>query len=315
MRSVVRLAAVTVATALAAPAMASVLFSTDFETDETANWSFFKGPAAVQGSADYFFDYSTVGIPPAPSGTGTRGLKLQANLSGGVFGGVSTSPNGLNLTGNYVLTFDVWANFNGPFPGGGNGSTNLSTFGVGTNGTVVQWPGGVQNSVWFGATGDGGSASDYRAYSTAAPTSYAAGNPVYAAPSGAINNTAAYYSVLGSHSAPPAQLTLFPQQTGSTQVGAFGMTWRRVRITNIDGVIQWFIDDLLIATVPVGGAVTLAGGNIFFGHSDINAASSTDPNAPALLFTLIDNVVVVPEPASAGLLLSLGAVSVLRRRR
>ncbi|MFN4244260.1 MAG: PEP-CTERM sorting domain-containing protein [Tepidisphaerales bacterium] len=297
------------------PALAGVLFSENFEVDPTANWAFFKGPGTVQGSADYFFDYSTVGIPPAPSGTGTRGLKLQANLTGNVFGGVSTSPIGLNLTGNYILKFDAWANFNGPFPGGGNGSTNLSTFGVGTTGTVVQWPGGVQNSVWFGATGDGGSAADYRAYSTAAPTSYPSGNAVYAAPAGSINNTAAYYSVLGSHSAPAAQLALFPQQTGSTQVGAFGMTWRRITISNIDNVIQWFIDDLLIATVPVGGPVTLAGGNIFFGHSDINVNSSTDPNAPALLFTLIDNIVVVPEPASAGLLLALAGGLMARRRR
>ena len=299
---------------MSTPALAGVLFSQDFETDQTANWAFYRGPNTVQGSADYFFDYSTVGIPQAPGGTGTRGLKLQANLTGGIFGGVSTSPIGLNLTGNYVVKFDAWANFNGPFPGGGSGSTNLSTFGVGTAGTTVQWPGGVQDSVWFGATGDGGSAADYRAYSTAAPTSYAAGNPVYAS-GGAINNNNAYYAPLGSHAAPAAQLTLFPQQTGATQTGAFGMTWRRVTIENIDNVVRWFVDDLLIATVPVGGSVTLGGGNIFFGHSDINASSSTDPNAPALLFTLIDNIVVVPEPAALGLLAPMGLALAARRRR
>lgn len=297
------------------PALAGVLFSQNFETDQTANWVFYRGPNTVQGSADYFFDYSTVGIPQAPSGTGTRGLKIQANLTGGIFGGVSTSPIGLNLSGNYIVKFDAWANFNGPFPGGGNGSTNLSTFGVGTAGATAQWPGGVQDSVWFGATGDGGSAADYRAYSTAAPTSYTAGNAVYAAPGGAINNNNAYYAPLGSSAAPAAQLTLFPQQTGSVQPGAFGMTWRRVTIENIDNVVRWFVDDLLIATVPVGGNVTLAGGNIFFGHSDINATSSSDPNAPALLFTLIDNIVVVPEPAALGLLAPLGMALVARRRR
>ncbi len=39
--------------------------------------------------------------------------------------------------------------------------------------------------------------------------------------------------------------------------------------------------------------MTLGGGNILFGNSDINGSCSGDPNAPALLFTLIDNIVVV----------------------
>ena len=112
---------------------------------------------------------------------GTRGLKLQANQSSGVFGGVSVSPNGQSFFGDYVLQFDWWENFNGPAPVGGSGSTQLGTFGVGTSGTSPQWPGGTQDSIWFGGTGDGNSSSDWRAYSPAPAgvTRYADSAPGY----------------------------------------------------------------------------------------------------------------------------------------
>ncbi|MBK8916193.1 MAG: PEP-CTERM sorting domain-containing protein [Phycisphaerales bacterium] len=300
---------------VSASAAAMPLYHNNFEVDTTANWTLNNGPS--DAAADYFFDYSTVGIPVSPStpmGGGTRGMKLQANLSNGIFGGMSVSPNGLDVPAtypDYTVRFDWWSNINGPFPGGGSGSTNLSTFGVGTNGTTPQWPGGSQNSVWFAATGDGGSAADYRAYSTAAPTSYASGNAVYAAPAGAINNTAAYYSGFGGVAAPAAQLGLFPQQTGTTQVGSAGMQWHEVEIEKLANLVTWRVDGLLIATIDLN-TVTLSGGNIFFGHSDINATSSTDPNDAALLFTLIDNVRVTPEPTSLAL---LGLVALAARRR
>jgi hypothetical protein len=218
---------------------------------------------------------------------------------------------GESFSGDYVVNFDWWANFNGPFPGGGSGSTNLSTFGIGTSGTIAQWPGGTQDSVWFAATGDGGSAADWRAYTTAAPTSYPDGSPVYSAPTR--NNTDPYYASFGGVMAPPAQLLLFPQQTGTTNVGSAGMEWHQVAINKSGNTATWQVDGILIATVDLT-TVTLAGGNIFFGHSDINTTSSTDPNDVNLLFTLIDNISVVPEPGTLGLL-ALGGLLIVRRRR
>src|SRR5687768_1137241 len=77
-----------------------VLFSEDFDTDSTAEWSFnsTEGDAAddaVNQEANFFFDYSTAGIPPAPGGTlSTRGLKMEANIPDGtpLFNGLSVSP-------------------------------------------------------------------------------------------------------------------------------------------------------------------------------------------------------------------------------
>lgn len=283
---------------------AGVLYSEDFEADSTASWTVNKGPATTDEAHNFFFDYSTVGIPSAPnSGGTTRGLKLQANQSSGVFGGVSVSPTGQAFKSNHKVTFDWWSNFNGAFPVGGSGSTQLSTFGTGTSGTVAQWPGGAQDSVWFAATGDGNSASDWRAYSPTAGSSYVDASTVYAA-AGAGNRNAShvYYAGLGLNTAPAAQVLLYPQQTGTTLVGSAAMEWHQVVIEKLGASVTWTVDGLLIATVPAGDDTVAGGNNIFFGHSDTNGTSSTDPNDVNLLFTLIDNVCVVPEPASISLL-------------
>lgn len=277
---------------LASVGQAVTLYTQNFDVNDTANWTVNGGPA--DEAANFFFDYSQAGIPSAPSSTGgsTRGLNLQANMSAGVLGGFSVSPTGKNFSDSYKLRFDWWSNFNGPAPAGGNGSTQLSTFGVGTSGTVVQWPGGVQDSIWFAATGDGNASTDWRAFSSAAPTGYAANSGVYAAGTSVSpdsrNSVHPHYAGFGSLMAPSAQRLSFPQQTGTTVVGSAAFEWHAVEIAKLGPTVTWKVDGLPIATVTA----PLSGGNIFFGHSDTNATSSSDINDVNLLFTLIDNVVV-----------------------
>ncbi|MBN1491781.1 MAG: PEP-CTERM sorting domain-containing protein [Phycisphaerae bacterium] len=184
-------------------------------------------------------------------------------------------------------------------------------FGVGTAGNVAVWAGSLKESVAFGVTLDGGSASDFRAYSSAAGTSYPSGDPVYNAPS--TNGSDPYYAVYTSQSAPAAQVGLFAGQIGSTDLGETSFRWARVEIAVSGGFATWSIDGTPLATIDLS-TVTLGGGNIFFGHGDTNGSSSIDPNDYLLNVTLIDNVEVVPEPATA-MLLTFGSAFVLRRRR
>jgi hypothetical protein len=196
----------------------------------------------------------------------------------------------------------------------------MSTFGVDTSGTTAQWPGGVQDSIWFGSTTDGNSSSDWRAYSPTAATSYTAPSGVYAAGTGtspdARNNSHPYYAGFGGATPPAAQTALFPQQTGASVVGSSPFEWHEVEIVKSGGNVTWTVDGLLIATVPVAHDTVATGNNIFFGHSDTNTTSSTDVNDVNLLFTLIDNVVVTPEPATLGMAAFglLGACALRRRR-
>ncbi len=287
---------------------APVLYSEDFETDPSANWTVNHSP--VTDDAADFFAYDSVGIPPAPNSAGTtRGMKLQANLTSGTFGGFSVSPTGLNLTGDYVVKFDVWSNYVGPLMFGGSGSTNLSTYGLLTSGTVSNSP-GTADGVWFGTTGDGASSADWRVYSPDAPASYPGGDPVYVDPSR--NHTGVTYQVFGGASAPPAQLALFPQQTETTRLGTAGFAWHEVELAKRGNTVTWTMDGTLLATVETTG-MTLGGGNILFGHSDINNSSSSDPHAPDLLFTLVDNIAVIPEPTTV-VLLAAGSLALVRRR-
>jgi hypothetical protein len=302
-------------------AEAQVVFTDNFDLDSTANWTVNTGALTSDHTANFFFDYSTVGIPAAPnSGGTTRGLRLQANQSSGVFSGLSVSPTGQSFSGSYLLTFDMWLSFNGPAPAGGSGSTQLGGGGVGTSGTLSQWPGGAQDSIWFAATADGNSASDWRAYSPLAPTSYTAPSGVYAAGTGtspdARNHLHPYYASFGNVSAPAAQLELYPQQTGNTLTGSAGWAWHEVSILKTGDTVTWTVDGLLLATVNTSDDTANTGENILLMYSDTNATSSTDVNDVNLLFGLFDNVQVtlVPEPSSFALL-GLGGLALLARRR
>jgi hypothetical protein len=304
-------------------AVAQIAFSDNFDVDHTANWSVSTlGPGV--SDANFFFDYSTVGIPAAPNSGGTTlGLRLRANqlVTANTFpAGVSVSPIGQSFSGDYTLRFDMWFNFNGPAPGGGSGSTQISGAGIGTAGTSSQIAGGTIDSINFGTSGEGGSSTDYRAYAPAAQSGYQDTSGVFAAGNvaGVRNSSHAYYAGFGGASAPAAQLTLFPQQTGTTAAGAPGWAWRDVRIVKSGNTVTWSMDGLLLATVDATTAGALGGGNILFNQYDINATASTDANASALLFGLVDNVVVtIPEPASGVLALlgGLGLYAASRRRK
>ncbi len=200
-------------------------------------------------------------------------------------------------------------------------SVQVTGAGIGTSGFEAQYAGPAVHSLFFGATGDGGSAADYRAYSSAASVSYQDQDPVYAASGvGNRNNTHPYYAGFGNLPAPAEQVALFPQQTGTTAPGALGFAWHDVTIDKLGDTATFNIDGLRIATIDLT-TVTLGGGNILFTQFDINAGSSTDPNAAALLFGLIDNVRVselfIPEPSSGMLALAAvgGVGGLLRRRR
>jgi hypothetical protein len=147
-------------TFLLAPTANANLYYENFDTDVTSAWAMNASTGGSQ-AANFYFDYSTVGIPAAPnSGGTTRGMKLQANLFGttGTFpGGVSVSPIGQSFGGDYRLQFDMWMNFNGPMPAGGNGTTQAGGAGIGTSGSNAQVAGSPTiNSLFFSTTVDGG---------------------------------------------------------------------------------------------------------------------------------------------------------------
>lgn len=274
---------------------AAGLFSESFDSDPTADWAATQG-GGTDSSADFYFDYSTIGIPPAPNSTNgtTRGMRFLVNqgptpgTTNGVFQGINASPIGQSFTGDYRVRFDMWLNFNGPLPGGGNGSTQCGSFGVGASGSSAQWAGGNPNAILFGVTADGGSTQDYRCYSNNVHMAPASG--VYAAGTGTSpdsrNDLHTYYATFGGKIPPTAQTTLYPNQTGTSTVGAAGFAWRDVILEKVGDVVTWTIDGKLVATCQTPASFL---DNIFFGAFDINATASTDAN-DFLIASIFDNI-------------------------
>ena len=279
----------------------NLVYYENFEIDHRSDGTWVTNSLGGYNPVDLFFDYSTVGIPLAPNSTNstTRGLKLQANLDPLVAqfpSGVTVSPTGFGITDNFEIHWDWWLNYNGPLNGGGAGSTQIGGGGFGTAGTSAQIAGGVIDSFFFGASGDGsGTSADYRVYSPSAQTSHQDASGVYAAgTSGSRNNTHPYYqSTFPPQSATnncPDQLALYPQQTGVTQGGSAGMKWRSAVLRKVGNILTYSIDGLLIASVDVTTNGVLGGNNILFGHFDITSGASADINATNLAFSLVDNV-------------------------
>ena len=276
------------------------VFADNFDTNSSANWILTNSSANTRIS--FAYDYSGIGISSAPNSTGgtTKAVRFEANLSAGVAAALNISPIGKNFSGNYRLHFDMWINANGPFPGGGTGSTEHLTAGVGTAGNQVEWNSGGADGAWFATDGEGqatdtsGTLPDWRAYvGTALQTT---NSGVYSGGTAANvrgNNHPYYENVFpGGQPLPAFQVANYPQQNGALDVGTVGFAWRDVVINKTGSNVEWFIDGLRIAAIT---NATLAGSNIFVGYWDSFSSVSDNTN---LSFGLVDNLrVEVPAVA------------------
>ena len=271
----------------------TVVFSDNFDSDSSANWTVSKSSTDTRITFNY--DYAADDIASAPHSTGgtTRGVKFEANLANLATAALSMSPLGQSFGGDYRLRCDMWINANGPFPGGGTGSTEYFTAGLGTAGNRVQWTGSgsTADGYWFVTDGEGGASdtstpADYGAYSGTALQSAASG--VYAAGtnSNARGNVNAYYTTTfpGGQTAPAWQRTNYPQQTGVLAAGTVGFAWRDVVIAKRGNIVEWSIDGVKLASFT---SASVTASNVFVGYWDPYA--SVSDNA-ALSFGLVDNV-------------------------
>jgi len=284
-----------VAVLAVSPSGYQAVFADDFDTDTSASWM--TNRSSTDTRVTFQYDYSADDIPSAPhsaNGT-TRGVKFEANMvTPGATAALCISPLGQAFAGDYRLRFDMWINANGPFPGGGTGSTEHFTAGIGTDGSRVQWTGtgSTADGHWFVVDGEGGSTDTTTAsvpdFGALSGTSFfTAGSGIYAAGTGSNsrgNGNSYYTGQFPGQSAPATQLADHPQQTGSTAAGTVGFAWRDVIVNKTGNSVEWFIDGLKIATVT---NATFTASNIFVGYWD--SYTSVSDNT-ALSFGLVDNV-------------------------
>lgn len=320
------------ATMIAGRASAA-LFSDDFDTlDSAANYVAVSSDP-TSSFATFAYDYSVMGIPPAPnSGGSTIGVKLDANLEAPGTAESLTLHTVASYTGSYQVKFDAFINVVGPFPEGGGGSTNYLTAGVGGDGTSLNRVTATGVGGWTAVNGDNGNGVDYRLMKDSAlqgtdTGQYAApDNPDIAGDQIRNGEQNPYYHQWGgvdvsNFPVQGANVGGFPSQSGTSYLGGFGMEWHEVELIVIaDGgtggapAMSWFIDGLRIGTLDAGITEAFsANGRVTLGYSD---PSNNNAANPSLSFALIDNleITAIPEPSTIALLCSVALLGVTRRR-
>lgn len=273
--------------------------SVDFETD--ASSQFTVRNAAGDFLANFNYDYSTftpaspdttpASIPAAPSGPGTKGLRLEVNNNDavGAVDAVTIYPNAAAGSSNYTLKFDMWMNYNGG-AGGGNGSTEFLVVGGHADGAQAAHSGATAfNGFFFTATGDGDAGQDYRYYEGAGA------GPVRA---DAVPNWNGANEL--DHGAAGWQ-ALFPSPTYET-AGVPGKAWTVVEVVVNGGNVTAFM-------TPTGGSRTQIG-SWAYGTAASGAPMSGYPlvgywdlftsiaSPAANNFMIIDNLSVTQGPTS-----------------
>jgi hypothetical protein len=336
-----RLAVAVAVLAAAGIAGAAHAVPTSFNVNDSSAWTTGTGSGA-NSSVTFGFDYSSLGIPQAPGSSTTTALVMRSNTNSGAGAvqGITVSPNGVSLTGDYIVRATIWANSYGGWTSGatlssGTGTSQMVGLGVGYTGGTL-WRGGATagggSGVWFAASGDGGfgaTSTTIRDYSAFTGSGASVGNFVtstsayYASVSGTAfgaqdNNNPYYQNAFpgplvnninsGSWASAQGQTLL----TGTITNGIAGMAWRGFTIERTGTTVTWSIDTTPIArlgtSVPLDGATSIT----YF-----DPTSGVSPNN--LVFGLVSSysVELVPEPTTLGLLAAIaaGMMPLVRRRR
>jgi hypothetical protein len=305
-----QIAAFACAAAFVSQSAFAALFSDNFNTAASSSNYTVVTTDATSSFPTFGFDYSAYGIPSAPNSgdSSTKGLRLDANFSAPNAAEGITVLTKAPYSGDYTVSFDAWINVNGPFPAGGSGSTNYLTAGVGSDGITNNFVANTGSGGWTAVNGENGSGVDYRLYKTASLQGVATGQYAAGTASNAQNGENGYYDQFGS-----IDVSNFPvqgannggpaQQNGTSDHGSFGMAWHNVKlVVDADGgtggaaSVTWFIDSLKIGTLDAGIGAFNTSGFAAFGYSD---PTSNGSDLPTHSFALIDNLQIVPEPATA----------------
>jgi hypothetical protein len=289
----------------------SMAFATELYHDQMNSGAGWGVNPQGNVSTTFAYNYSLLGIPEAPNSqlgdTPTTGFKAEANLdpNAPVASVLSAYPVGQNFTGTYTLQFDAWMNYEW----GVGSTTEFLGGGVGYNGTSADVNSGAQVIV----TGDGGSASDYRALKDGF---FVAGADMTA---GTRQGSDPYYADFF----PAVTLPDEEGQDGAAMstAGSPGFQWVTWVFTNVNGHVTLDLvkpDNSSLRIVNIncndtsdGSSGCTSDGNIALSYADF----FTSVNESGFNFGLFDNVIVsdVPEPASLSLL-SLGVLALIRRR-
>ena len=268
------------------------MISDDFDVDTSADYSVVND-GSPDGTVTFAYDYGADGIASAPNTVGgtTSGLRVTANDTAGA-ADAFTVFHMTPIIGrtDYTLQVDLYLGVTGT-----SGTTEHAHIGVAGDGTTFnQLFSPVSGSGHYLALdGEGGSSSDYRHYKPSA-------GPV-------VSGDASYLNDLNTTNATgDTYQGLFPSPPYD-YAGSPGNAWTTLEIDISGGLITYSLD----GTPIIQDTVEVTDGYVSLGYADL-FTSVADPAQSQ--FVIFDNLVVVPEPATLGLL-GVGAILFARKRR
>ncbi len=267
-------AAAVVLAAVAGVASAQTLYTENFD-DGTAASRWTTSQTGGTNLANFAYDYSAVGIPTAPGGTGSTGLRFDANTGPtGAISAIMAFPNSQNFSGNQTLSFNLWFNVAGT-----TATTEHGVFGLNHTSTAIQTPtagsgtipsvGPSPNGIDYAMTGDAGASRDLR--------TYANGLEIYGTAAGyARNNLYAQVEDVNPY--------MFAYQPYLTSTAAMPANqWLNVAVTAYSGTTLFQVNGQTWARTTT--AIATGTGNIMLGYMDLFSSV-----AGTSIFSVYDNV-------------------------
>jgi hypothetical protein len=284
----------------------TVLWSDDFSTDTSANWTVlyattndiaqdycintlpdFISPVPLVGT--WPFDYSTMSLPPAPHSIdgSTRGLYLTVNKQDATVAsaGLNLYPKLQSFSGNYALRFDMFLIENDSA-----GTTEYALFGINHSGTKTNWfrnttvgytgvdPVGWDfDGIFYDIESDGADLGQYVNYSS--PTT-ANRNPTALTPGVTAEAMQAVFK------SPPWTVGAFGGGAPANLNASTTPIWADVELRQINGVIYWYVNHSLIFAYT--NTTSYTSGDIMLGYVD--AYDSIGSAGGAVIY---DNVRVI----------------------
>jgi hypothetical protein len=255
-----------------------VLFSDNFSTDSSANWTVFT--TGTDATTTFSYDYSAQGIPPAPHGTGdTLGVYMAVNKSAGAATAINLYPNGQNFSGNFALRFDMFLSVVVP----NSVATEYALFGVNQSGAKTNWfrnsPGGLPtgwtvDGLFFDIEADGAGLGDYVLYSSPVTTT---NTPTTLA-------TRVAQTLTNQFKVPPNSVPGVPGN--NTSLGSPTPIWADVEVSQLGNIVTLKVNNTVIFSVNNTNAYK--SGNIMIGYDDAYDSVSLSSS-----YVVIDNVRVV----------------------
>ena len=283
--------------AASASAQIVVLDETFNDGAASSRWSVIsqqEGVVGPDGSVDFAFDYSTLGIANPNGGGDTIGAFLQFNKNddGPVNEGESYAiiRDTFSVAGSFRLDVDMFV-----YNDGGGGTTEHGMVGVFVDNTNPVSPyefgteGGPLAWAYSGEGGDG--TGDLGRFAEGGPTSTG-------------------YVALGDYAAQATLPPGFDAATGPASTNPRG-AWVDVSVVSDGTTISWLLNGAVVDTYDNSGGFYTAG-NILVGGMDV--FNSSNGNNGVIVDNITVTLTAIPEPTTALATTLAGGLLLLRRR-